>query len=189
MPFQPAPHLKSVLASALAAAGVALIVASCSHITPLGPEQPRPHHLRFPIILQAMRTQPPTPAGRCAAGAIALPGGPGQCYRKIGTPMTITSAAVSVATLTPSQLNTSSSQAAGPPSYAFMIALPVSEAAALTKITTTASDARGYLTFSAAGRTWLLPRVLQPFTRPQFEIIPSSRSQARWLRHILVPPG
>ena len=100
MPFQPPPRLSSVLASVLAA-GVMLTVASCSHLTPLGPDpaatMPQPHHLRSPFILQDMRIQPPAPAGGCPAGWVALPGGgsPSTCYRTTGTPVTITSAAVS----------------------------------------------------------------------------------------------
>src|SRR6185295_17915879 len=67
MPFQPPPRPAPVLASVLAA-GLMLTAASCSHLTPLGPAAPQPHHLRSPIVLQAMRVQNPTPAGGCPAG-------------------------------------------------------------------------------------------------------------------------
>jgi len=71
MPSQPQPRPASVLASMLTA-GLMLTVASCSHLTPLGPDaRPQPHHLRSPIILQAMRVQNPTPARGCPAGATA----------------------------------------------------------------------------------------------------------------------
>jgi hypothetical protein len=77
MPFQPPPRPLSVLASALAAAGVVLAVAGCSHIAPLGPDPapvslPPARDLGSPIIVQAMRSQPPTPAGECPAGSVAL---------------------------------------------------------------------------------------------------------------------
>ena len=76
MPFQP-PRPSTVLASALAAAGIVLTVASCSRLTPLGPDAPAPlpppRHLGSPIILQVMRTQPPPPAGRCPAGWVTCP--------------------------------------------------------------------------------------------------------------------
>jgi hypothetical protein len=67
----------SVLASALAAAGLVLAVAGCSHVTPLGPDPapvslPPARDLGSPIIVQVMRSQPPTPAGACPAGSIAL---------------------------------------------------------------------------------------------------------------------
>src|SRR5689334_1407890 len=113
MPVQRRPRLPPVLASALAAAGLMLAVASCSHLAPLGPDTaaalPQPHHLRSPFVLEAMRVQPPTPAGGCPAGYAALPGANpvavpagrphrvhldsalavSQCYRKTGTPVTI----------------------------------------------------------------------------------------------------
>ena len=189
MPFRLRPRPSSVLAS-LAAAGLVLTGAGCaSHLTPLGPNTaPQPHHLRSPIVLQAMRIQPATPAGRCPAGTIAPSGGSAPCYRKLGTPVTITSAAVSAATLSPAQPKTTSGQVAGPSAYGFMIALPVADAAALTTVTTTASDAHGYLALSVAGRTWVLPRVLRPFTRPQFQIILPS-NQAHQFQHLLAPSG
>ena len=99
MPCQPPSRPSFVLASALAAAGLTLTVAGCSQLTPLGPTPPQPSRLGSPIVLQAMRSQPATPTGRCPAGYVVLatPGNldPGLCYRKLGTPVTITSAAVS----------------------------------------------------------------------------------------------
>jgi hypothetical protein len=191
MPFRFLPPLTSVLASALAA-GLMLTVAGCSdQITPLGPDAPpTPHHLAAPLVLQAVRVQPATPAGRCPAGSAVLSApaaGPGHCYRKLGTPLTITSAAVAAATLTPAQANASAGQAAGASSYGFVIAPPASDAAALTTITTTAADAHGNLALSVAGRTWLLPRVMRPFTH-QFQVM-LPRNQARWLRRVLIPAG
>ena len=66
MSFEFRPRPASVLASMLAA-GLMLTVASCGHLTPLGPDAaataPQPSHLRSPIVLRAMSVQPPTPAG------------------------------------------------------------------------------------------------------------------------------
>ena len=65
----------SGLASALAAAGLVLAVAGCSHITPLGPDPvslPPARHLGSPIIVQVIRSQPPTAMGRCPAGSVDL---------------------------------------------------------------------------------------------------------------------
>jgi hypothetical protein len=77
MPFQPPPRTSSVLASVLAAAGLVLAVASCSHLAPIGPDaaatMPPPRHLGSPIVLEAMRSQPPRPAGGCPAGSVAFP--------------------------------------------------------------------------------------------------------------------
>jgi hypothetical protein len=173
------PRLPSALASVLAA-GLMLAVASCSHITPLGPAAttPQPRHLRSPFVLEAVRIQPPSPAGGCPAGSVALSGGPGQCYRKLGTPVTITSAAIS------SHLPTPPPGQQTPP-YGFIVTVPAANQAALTAVTTTAANAHGYLSISVAGRTWLLPRVLQPFTGPNMEITFPSRNQVLQLQRIL----
>jgi|HubBroStandDraft_1064217.scaffolds.fasta_scaffold12002_6 hypothetical protein len=80
MPFQP-PRPSSVLASVLAAAGIMLAAAGCSHLTPLGPDPapshavvapPAPKPLGSPIILQVMRGEPATSAGGCPAGSVAV---------------------------------------------------------------------------------------------------------------------
>ena len=87
MPIQLRPCVSSVLTSVLAA-GLMLTVASCSHITPIGPgaTMPQPRHLRSPFVLEAMRVQPSSPAGGCPAASVALSGGPGQCYRELRHP-------------------------------------------------------------------------------------------------------
>ncbi|HEV2373445.1 MAG TPA: hypothetical protein VGS19_14885 [Streptosporangiaceae bacterium] len=194
MPLQRPPRPLSLLASVLAAAGTGLTVASCSHITPLGPDpsqrMPPPSHgiaaavpvqavqLRSPFVLEAVRSQPATRAGGCPAGSVALSGGPGQCYRRLGTLVTVTSASVSPAA------------PLGPPpaQYGFVINLPAADQPALRAVTTAAADAHGYLGISVAGRTWLLPRVLQPFTG-HFEITFPSRNQVLQLHRLLSPAG
>ena len=191
MPYQH-PRLPPVMASILAATGIVLAVASCTgHMTPLGPGQaatmPQPHQLRSPLILQDMRTQ--GLAGRvgqpvgCPAGWVKLSAGPGpgQCYRKLGTPVTITSAAVTSPLPAPPP--------GQPVPYGLVITVPAADLAALTAVTTTAADAHGYLSISVADRIWLLPRVLRPFTSPHFEIAFPSRNQARQLQRMLVPAG
>jgi len=174
------PRLPSALASVLVAAGTVLAVASCSHITPIGPAAttPQPRHLRSPFVLEAVRSQPASPAGGCPAGSVALSGGPGQCYRKLGTPVTITSAAVSSHLPTPPPGQET-------PQYGFVITVPAANQVALTAVTTTAADAHGYLSISVGGRTWLLPRVLQPFTSPHFEITFLNRNQVLRLQRML----
>jgi hypothetical protein len=77
MPFQRPPRAPSVLASALAATGIVLAVAGCSNITPLGPDPtpmslPPARQLGSAIIMQVMRSQPPTPTGRCPVGSVTL---------------------------------------------------------------------------------------------------------------------
>jgi hypothetical protein len=79
MPFQRPTRPLLAAASALAAAGTALAVAGCSHVAPLGPESapasfPPSRQLGSPITLQVMRSRPPTQAGQCPAGSVALLG-------------------------------------------------------------------------------------------------------------------
>ena len=179
MPIQLRPRPSSILASVLAV-GLMLTVASCSHITPIGPgaTMPQPRHLRSPFVLEAVRVQPSSPGGGCPAGSVSLSGGPGQCYRKLGTPVTITSAAVSSHLPTPPPGQKTSQ-------YGFIITVPAAKQAALTAVTTTAANAHGYLSISVAGRTWLLPRVVRPFTSPHFEVTFPNRNQVLQLQRML----
>jgi len=184
MPFQPTPRTSSVLASVLAAASIMLTAASCaSRITPLGPDpaattMPPSRHLGSPIILQVMRSQPATALGKCPAGYVPLsaPGSAGTCYRQLGTPVTLTSAAVS-----------SVSAHGQPASYGFWVNVPTADAAAVTAVIKQAYDARGALAVNVDGKTWSAPQVLQPFSGQQFQISLPSRNQALQLQRILVP--
>jgi hypothetical protein len=185
MPFQPALRPPSVLASVLAAAGIALTAASCGHIAPLGPDPAPaatpavpPEHLRTPFVLAAVRIQPPAIIGGCPVSPVALSGGPGQCYRQLGTPMTITYGYVS-------QVVTDTSHIP-PGQYGFWLGLPAADRPALHALTTAAAHAQGFLDISVAGRTWLLPRVLEPFTGP-LEIVFPSRNQVFQLHSLLFP--
>jgi hypothetical protein len=203
MPYH---RLPSALASALAAAGIVLAVASCAgRITPLGPDRaatmPQPHHLRSPAILQNTHIQQPLPAGGCPAGWVTLPGGPapGQCYRKTGTPVTITSAAVSpVFSFRPP---TAPGQQAAPVQYAFWITLDAAEVPALAAVIPTASGPQGPPTASAvtsaatipaisvAGRTWVLLGFATRFAGREFEATLPSRNQALQLQRMLAAAG
>jgi hypothetical protein len=187
MPSRHPLRSPSVLAGVLAAAGIVLALASCSHIAPLGPvPDPSavttpavpPQHLRSPFVLEAVRVQSPTPSGGCPAGSVALSAGPGQCYRQLGTPLTITSAYVgSVVTGTPYI-------PAG--QYGFWVTLPAADLSALQAMTTAAAHAQGFLDISVAGQTWLLPQVRRPFTGP-LEMVLSSKNQVLLLHRLLFP--
>ena len=175
-----------VLASVLAAAGIVLAVASCSTITPLGPSGPSsvappalpPPPLRSPFTLEAVRIQAPASAGGCPSGSVALSGGPGQCYRQLGTPVTITSAYVgSVVTGT---------HHIPPGQYGFWVTLPAADLPAMHALTTAAYDAQGFLGISVAGQTWLLPRVRAPFTGPLEMVLPA-KDQVLLLHRLLFP--
>jgi hypothetical protein len=225
MPCKPPPPLLSVLASMLAAAGVVLAATGCSHITPLGTDQapvslPPAHDLGSPITMQVMRSQPPTPAGRCPAGSVdlfgsqpnvlraavasALPAQPVQgstatpapatpatppplpagvaCYRPVGTPVTITSAAVSSVATDRSH--------PGPASYGFVVAFPTTEVPALTALIRQAYDSGDALGMSVAGKLWQAPQPRLRFNALRAEQINLlSRTQAFQLYHLLVPSG
>jgi hypothetical protein len=205
MPYQ-RPRLPSALASVLAAAGIVLAVASCTgHITPLGPDQaatlPQPHHLRSPLILQDMRTQGPRPVGSvgCPAGWVTVSGGAGQCYRKTGTPVTITSAAVSpVFAFRPPP---PPGQQAVPVQYGFWITLPAADVPALAAVIPTASGPPGpptasvvtsatpIPTISVAGRTWVLQGFATRFAGRELEVTLPSRNQALQLQRMLAASG
>ena len=207
MPFRPPPRLPAAAASVLAA-GFMLTVASCSHLTPLGPDpgatMPQPHHLRSPLVLQDVGIQPPAPAGGCPAGYVMLPGGgsPGTCYGTTGTRVTITSAAVS--SVSPFRPPPPPAQQAVPVQYVFWITVPAADAPALTAFitkvtgpqrpqqgppTATTSAATTALTISVAGRTWVLAGFGTRFTGRQLEVALSSRNQALQLQRILAAPG
>jgi hypothetical protein len=184
MPFQ---RLSSVLAGVLGAC-LMLTVASCSHDTapPVFPAGTQP--LRSPFILRDVRIQSPTGAGECPAGSVALSGGPGQCYRHFGTPVTVTSAMVG-------PVITDALHFQG--LYGFWIVLPAADVATLQAVTTTAADAHANLDISVAGKGWLLPIPGRPFTNGQLEIflpsennsLPSRNHQVLELHRILVPPS
>ena len=207
MPVQRPPRPLLALASVLAAAGIALAIASCSHITPLGPDPAatmrQPHHLPSPLILQDRRSQGQvSPPGGCAAGWVTLsgePGQPGQCYRKTGTPVTITSAAVSpVVSFRPPP---PPGQQAPPVQYGFSITVPAADVPALAAVLPTGSGPPGppsasavtsatpIPTVSVAGRTWVLLGYAAPSAGGQFDVMLPSRNQALQLHHLLVPAG
>jgi hypothetical protein len=170
MPFQPPPRLSFVLAGALAA-GLVLAVASCSQVTPKGSapvahvDTHPPSPLRSPFDLEAVGSQLPTGAGGCLKGSVALSGGPGQCYRRLGKPVMITSAFVGPVITDALHF---------PGLYGFWVVLPAADVAALRAVTTTAAGAHANLAISVAGRGWLLPIPGRPFTNGQLEIFSPS---------------
>jgi hypothetical protein len=229
MPCQPPPRPLSVLASALAATGLVLAAVSCTgHITPLGPDPapvslPPARDLGSPIIMQIMRSQPPTPTGECPAGSIDLfgsepnvlrvavssgrpvPVGTGSagtptptptatpatppapsagvaCYRPVGTPVTITSAAVSSVTTNRNQ--------PGPAWYVFVVAFSTADVPALTALIRQAYDAGDAVGMSVAGKLWQAPQPRGRFNALRAEQINLlSRNQAFQLYRLLVPSG
>jgi hypothetical protein len=172
----------------VALAAIVLAVAGCSQALPLGPTPAAQHHLATAIVLQTVRSQPSV-AGTCPAGYTTLPGpgtdnpsapgGPGGCYHKTGTPVTITSAAV-----TYFQQPASNQQ---PANYGLFITLPAAGRSALLAITTKAFHSGDPLATIVAGKTWSIAGAGGPFTGGQFEIPAQSAKQALQLLRILIP--
>jgi len=226
------PRPLSVLASALAAAGIVLAVAGCGHVTPLGPGSapaslPPSRQLRFPITMQVMRSRVPTTAGQCPSGTVEMfgsalvpratpasqPAGrpvpvnpPGStatrtttttpapaatpaglaCYLPAGSPVTVSSAAVSsVATYPPP-----SSQPDGPATYGFVVAFPAADVPPLTALIRQAYAGGDALGVSVDGLLWQAPQPQTRFVALRAEQIRLlSRDQAVQLHRLLVASG
>jgi hypothetical protein len=222
MPFQRRPRPLSVLASALTAAGTVLAVAGCSHIAPLGPDParaslPPARHLGSPIILQVMRSQPPTTAGRCPVGSVDLfglalvPRAGSVHLQRAGQPSRATPGATPAA---PSDVPTGvacyrpagspvmitsarvssvatypppSSAPKAPATYGFVVAFPAADVAAVTAVIRQAYDAGAAIGMSVAGKLWQAPQVRRLFSGRGAQITLLSRNQAVQLHRLLVP--
>jgi hypothetical protein len=133
-------------------------------------------------------SRPPSPAGGCAAGYTTLsapftdyPEVPDACYRDLGQPVSITSAAVTM-----SYQPARSQQPAG---YGLTFTVPAAEAPALAAITAKAFDSRDPMAISTAGKTWGVTLMGGPLTNGQFGIWVQSKSQVLQLQRILLPPA
>jgi hypothetical protein len=168
----------------IALAAVALTCAGCSHVLPLRPAPASPSQLASAIVLQVVLGQPASPAGKCPAGyadlaapATDLPGVSDACYRKVGQPVTFTSAGVS------NVYQPAANQQAA--TYGLAITLPAAEATELTAITTKAFHSRDPIAISVAGKTWGVP-FTEPLTHGQFEIGVQSKDQILQLQRTLL---
>jgi hypothetical protein len=229
MPLRRLPRPLSVLASALAGAGIVLAVVGCGHITPLGPDpapvsMPPAGVLNSPIILQVMRSQPPTATGQCPAGSVDLFGlalvprasvqpvlaGPpapvGQvntatpaatpatnppvsvgvaCYVPVGSPVTITYAAVSSVATYPAPASAPNE----PATYGFSVAFPIGDVAAVSAVTKQAYDSGDAIGMTVDGKLWQAPQPRRPSEGRGAQIVLLSKSQAVQLHRLLVPSG
>ena len=113
----------------------------------------------------------------------ATPPAPGvgvACYLPVGTPVTVTSAAVSAVTSYPQQT--------GPAAYGFVVAFPAVEVAALTAVLTQAYDSGDALGMSVAGKLWQAPQTRRRALALRAEQINLlSRAQALQLHRLLAP--
>jgi hypothetical protein len=142
-----------------------------------GPQTPRPSQAASAIVVTPMVSKPKTAAGGCPAGyaAISVPGidDSGLCFRQAGTPVTFTSAEV---TVDPANSG-----------YLFIVTLPASEAAALKAVTTSAYDSQGFTDITVDGKTWELRRAYTPLINGQFAIQIPDNNTAVQLQRILAP--
>ena len=216
------PRPLSVLASTLAVVGLVLAVVGCSHIAPLGPDPataslPPARDLGSPIIVQVMRSQPPTPAGECPASSISLFGlqpnvpratvasqrhvqaGTGSTAAPVPAPATPSTPPPGVACYRPvgttvtitsaavSSVTTKQNQP-GPAWYVFVVAFPAADVAALTALIRQAYDSGDAVGMSVAGKLWQAPQPRTKFNALRAEQINLlSRTQARQLYRLLVP--
>ena len=198
-----------------------LAVAGCSHVTPLGPAPapvslPPARGLASPIIVQVMRSQPPTSAGECPAGSIALFGSEPNVPRaavassrpvQAGTGSTATPAPTPTTppagvacyrpvgtpvTITSAQVSsvTTNRNQPGPAWYVFVVAFPTADVAALTALIRQAYDSGDAVGMSVAGKLWQAPQTRSKVTALRAEQINLlNRTQALQLYRLLVPSG
>jgi hypothetical protein len=219
MPVQRPTRPLSVMASALAAAGLMLAAAGCSHITPLGPDPapaslPPARDLASPIIMQVMRSQPATPAGQCPAGSVALFGSEPGVPRFAGSvavpiqgstptlapPATPPPPGTGVAcylpvstpvTVTSAAVSavTSYPQQSGPAAYGFVVAFPAADIAALTAAVRQAYDSGDALGLSVAGQLWQAPQTQRRVNALRAEQINLLSRQQALQLHRLLVPS
>jgi hypothetical protein len=104
------------------------------------------------------------------------------CYRPVGTPVTITSAAVSSVTTSRNQ--------PGPPWSVLVVAFPAADVPALTALIRRAYDSGDAIGMSVAGKLWQAPQLKRKFRALRAEQINLfSRNQAIQLYRLLVPSG
>jgi hypothetical protein len=104
------------------------------------------------------------------------------CYLPVGSPVTITSAAVSSVTTYQHQT--------GPAFYGFVVAFPTAYVAALTALITQAYGSGDAVGMSVAGKLWQAPQTrskLNALRAEQINLL--SRNQALQLYRLLVPPS
>ena len=130
-----------------------------------------------PVQAGTGSTATPTPPATPPAPPVGV-----ACYRPVGTPVTITSAAVSSVTTNRNQ--------PGPAWHVFVVAFPTADVAALTALIRQAHDSGDAVGMSVAGKLWQAPQPRRKFIALRAEQINLlSRTQAVQLYRLLVPSG
>ena len=91
-----------------------------------------------------------TPSAPVTPATPPAPGTGVACYLPVGSPVTVTSAAITAVTSYPQQT--------GPAAYGFVVAFPAADVAALTAVITQAYDLGDALGLSVAGKLWQAPQ-------------------------------
>jgi hypothetical protein len=172
------------------------------------------HDLGSPITMQVMRSQPPTPAGQCPAGSVALFGSEPDVPRAMSVavpvqgstatpspPATPPPPGAGVAcyvpvgtsvTVTSAAVSavTSYPQQTGPAVYGFVVAFPATDIGELTAVINQAYDSGDALGMSVGGKLWQAPQPRRSANALRAEQINLfSRQQALQLYRLLVPSG
>jgi hypothetical protein len=131
---------------------------------------------------QYIQGSTPTPGTSTPA---ATPNGPltgVACFRPVGRPVTVTSAAVSSVTTNQNQ--------PGPAWHVFVVAFPAADVPALTALIQKAYDSGDALGMSVAGKLWQAPQTRRRFLALRAEQVNLlSSNQAVELHRLLVPSG
>jgi hypothetical protein len=201
----------------LAVVGLVVTVAGCSNVAPPGADPAPTRSLGTPIVMQIMRSQPPTQAGRCPAGTVALYGSDPNVPRVAAAPVHLKNRNGSSATPAPapssatrpagvacyvrvgrpvtitsasvSSVTTRQNQA-GPAWYEFAVVFPAADVPALTALIRQAYGSGDALGMSVAGKLWQAPQPRSRFNALRAEQINLlSKSQAFQLYRLLVPSG
>jgi hypothetical protein len=134
-------------------------------------------HVRY---VQGSRPTPAPPATPVAGPPASSAGV--ACYRPVGTPVTITSAAVSSVTTYRHQT--------GPAWYAFVVTFPPADVPALTALIQQAYASGDAVGMSVAGKLWQAPQPRRRFNALRAEQVNLlSGNQAVQLYRLLVPVG
>ncbi|HEY1619944.1 MAG TPA: hypothetical protein VGG25_20135 [Streptosporangiaceae bacterium] len=104
-----------------------------------------------PAPVRSQLSQPSTPTATPAAAPTPGATAGVACYRPVGTPVTITSAAVSSVTTSRNQ--------PGPGWHEFVVAFPAADVPELTALVGRAYDAGDALGMSVAGKLWQAPQI------------------------------
>jgi hypothetical protein len=137
----------------------------------------------------AVASQSPVQIGAGSTAAPTLPAVPTTppalpvgvaCYIPVGTPVTITSAAVSPVATYQNQ--------SGPATYGFVVAFPTADVTALTAAIRQAYGSGDSLGMSVGGKLWQAPQPKSKSTALRAEQIDLlSQAQAFQLYHLLIP--